>query len=112
MTYRSQGKLAQDDNLLIRVVACAATQDVPNPFGWAYDRAWKLSATPGWDDAYNYALTSGVQKPGSDESVITDASILSTVQNLLAKEAEAAAAPAAGAPSGPEPVGTAPQPSA
>lgn len=80
ISYATQAKLARDQALLDRVTACAATQNIHEPTNWAYDHQWCLSAEPGWDDAYAYALRSENEDPGADESVITDGMILSAVQ--------------------------------
>lgn len=69
-----------------RVTACAATQDITDPASWAWTHQWKLSAEPGWDAAYAYAIDTGVVEPGNSEVVINDQMILSAVQAMLTAE--------------------------
>lgn len=82
MSYLTQADLADDGDLRRRVTACAALEGIPNPEGWAYERRWELSAQPGWDAAYAYAVGQGVERPGSDAAVISDQMILAAVQHL------------------------------
>jgi hypothetical protein len=68
-----------------RVAACAGVE-VPKthqPTQWANDHIWWISAAPGFADAYEYALNTGVENPGNDPAVITDAQILAAVQALI-----------------------------
>jgi hypothetical protein len=76
--------MARDDALLLRVTACAADEGLDNPEAWAWSRQWQISAQPGWDAAYSYAITANNPNPGDDAGVITDAMILSAVQSLKA----------------------------
>ena len=85
MSYNTQAALAVDEDLRRRVAACAATQNVPSPLQWADSYLWRLSGSPGWDDAYAYALNASNPRPGHDEGVITDAMILAAVQPLVPK---------------------------
>jgi len=87
MSYRTQALLAQDQNIIQRITACASTQGIRDPQQWAWSRAWEFSAEPGWDDAYSYALNVGKTEPGNEEGVITDGMILASVQALRATEA-------------------------
>lgn len=75
--------MAQDEDLKLRITACAATQKIPNPAVWTEVNCWALSATPGWDDAYEYAVNTGNDEPGKDDDVINDATILAGVQARL-----------------------------
>lgn len=77
-----QYKLTEERTLLARVGACAASLQVPEPLGWAYQHAWQLAAQPGWVDAYASAVTGGIPDPGADEAVITDGMILAAVQQI------------------------------
>lgn len=86
MSYNTQALLARDPDLIIRAAACAATQNVPDPETWAWRRQWQFSSQPGWDEAYAYAIASGSELPGKQESVITDNMILSAVQSIIAAE--------------------------
>jgi hypothetical protein len=87
MSYRTQALLAGDVHIIDRVAACAATQTHVDPLRFAWENAWKLSAEPGWDAAYAYAITESVPDPGNDEGCITDGMILAAVQSLIAAEA-------------------------
>lgn len=87
MSYKAQAILSQNDQLMMRVAACASTQGIKAPVGWAFDRQWELSAQPGWAQAYASAVAANVQQPGNSETVITDAMILSAVQAIMAEEA-------------------------
>lgn len=81
MTYLKQADLAQDNHVLRRIAACAATQSVSDPAEWAAARMWQFSAEPGWAAAYaSAALVDG--SPGANEAAITDGMILAAVQNL------------------------------
>lgn len=86
--YHTQGQIADDPAMRIRVAQCAAAEGVKDdgidPDVWAYEwrRVW--SAAPGWDEAWESALASENPAPGSDPAVITDAMILSQVQSMQA----------------------------
>lgn len=82
MSYKVQADLADDAALRRRVAACAASEGVTDPDGWAYQHRWALSAQPGWVEAYRDAIASGVREPGADENAITDGKILAAVQAL------------------------------
>lgn len=94
MSYLDQSEIANNAAMFERV-SQAATQENKEPDGetWARTnrRAW--AAAPGWDAAWASAHANhpppdpgepftGVYDPGSDESVITDAMILSQVQAM------------------------------
>lgn len=83
MSYNTQAALAVDPDIRNRVAACAATQGMPSPVQWADTYLWRLSGSPGWDDAYAYAVASDNARPGYDEAVITDGMILAAVQAVL-----------------------------
>jgi hypothetical protein len=85
MSYSSQAMLSNDTMFRDRIAGCAAIE-VPlthQPVQWANDHIWWIAAAPGFADAYEYALNTGVVNPGNDPAVITDAQILSAVQGLL-----------------------------
>lgn len=50
---------------------------------WTAERSWDLAATPGWAAKWESAVASGVEDPGADEGVITDADVLARIQLLL-----------------------------
>jgi hypothetical protein len=82
MSYLTQADLADDGDLRRRVTACAALEGIPEPEAWAYAHRWELSAQPGWDAAYEYAINAEVERPGADAAVISDQQILAAVQTL------------------------------
>lgn len=86
MSYTTQAQLARDSDLIIRAAACAATQNIPDPETWAWRHQWQFSAQPGWDAAYAYAIASGTDFPGKQDSVITDSMILAAVQSIMVVE--------------------------
>lgn len=83
MAYYDVALLAADYEFARRVTACAAEQ-FPNrdPAMWAQENSWRMASQPGFGEAYAYALETGVENPGADESVITDAQILTAVQTI------------------------------
>jgi hypothetical protein len=88
MSYTSQAQLSVDSFFLERIAACAAVE-VPHshqPQRWANDNIWWISASPGFADAYEYALLNGNSEPGKDPAVITDAQILAAVQHLVEEQ--------------------------
>jgi hypothetical protein len=82
MSYKTQAKLADDLEIRARITACVATEGEKEPQRWVTENKWLLSAQPGWDAAYAYAITAGNNHPGDDEGVITDGMILSAVQAI------------------------------
>ncbi|MCS3426735.1 hypothetical protein [Leucobacter aridicollis] len=84
MSFYTQALIAADQDIVLRVTACAARERVQDPHSWTAQRMWEFSAQPGWREKYASALASGVQDPGRDEWVITDADILAAVQSILA----------------------------
>lgn len=83
MSYSSSAQLQSDTYFRRRVTACAAEQQVADPEVWANDNSWKMAAMPGFAEAYESAVASGIPNPGDDPAVITDPQILSAVQSLL-----------------------------
>jgi hypothetical protein len=86
MSYNTQAAMALDADLRLRIAACAATQGVRNPQEWASRNQWSLSASPGWDNAYAYAIAAGKPRPGYEEGAVTDAMILAAVQPLVSQQ--------------------------
>lgn len=87
MAYSDNASLAEDRDFRARIAACAATEDptMPtHPLMFADTWQWQISGSPGFGDAYASALASGVERPGNDVSVISDAQILSSVQPIIA----------------------------
>ena len=84
MSYQAQATLSYDGEFINRVAACAA-EEIPKthkPQVWAADHIWWIAAAPGFSESYGYALETGVEHPGADPAVITDAQILGAVQAL------------------------------
>lgn len=80
--------MSQDKGLLLRIAACMAKEGVVNAVDSARASQWALAASPGWDEAYEYAtltLPNSLSSIGEREDVITDWMILSAVQTLLAR---------------------------
>lgn len=85
MAYMDQAQLSQDRDFQQRLAACGATEnelDGVDALSWATAHQWEVAAAPGFADAYASALAAGVEHPGADPSVISDAQILSAVQAL------------------------------
>lgn len=91
MSYMDVSVMARDGHLRERIAACAAKEGVtsPQPTQWADDHQWALAASPGWEEAWQYAREVGkIEHLGLDEGVISDQMILSAVQALRTKEGE------------------------
>jgi len=82
MSYYDVSLLAADGDFISRTTACAATEGIAEPNQWAIEHQWEMAATPGFGDKYSYAIATGVENPGRNESVISDGDILSAVQAL------------------------------
>ena len=83
MAYSDQALLSIDQDFTNRLAACAAVEVTlgdQQPVDWAVRNRWAIAAAPGFADAYASALASGVERPGNDPAVISDAQILSAVQ--------------------------------
>lgn len=82
MSYSDIALLSADSDFILRVTACASTESIDDPRQWAMDHQWDMAAMPGFGDAYGYAVRTGINRPGNDESVISDGMILSAVQSI------------------------------
>jgi hypothetical protein len=78
--YNSVADMADNYDLNRRITAAAAKESIDNPQGWVQLYRWEVAGQPGWDAAWDSAITGGVPNPGKDEGVITDGMILSGVQ--------------------------------
>jgi hypothetical protein len=95
MTYHSISLLKNDTAFLDRTAACYAQETFSaigtpayiDPAQWATQHAWTMASAPGFGDAYQYALDTDNEKPGSDPGVITDSQILASVQAIMTAEA-------------------------
>jgi hypothetical protein len=86
MAYFDQATLSRDGDFMLRLAACAAVEITlgdAQPLDWAAEHQWQVAASPGFADAYASAVANGVERPGQDPSVISDAQILSAVQTLF-----------------------------
>lgn len=54
-----------------------------HPIAHADAIIWQCCASPGWGQAYAYALDTNVTDPGNDPAVISDGQILAAVQPLV-----------------------------
>jgi hypothetical protein len=92
MSYSTVAEMQRSQSLLTRCTAAVAEEitagnvDGDSRFSqqWVSERSWDLASTPGWADKWESAIASGITDPGESQSVITDADILSRVQQLLA----------------------------
>jgi hypothetical protein len=86
MPYLDTYSMTLNGALRGRLAAAAATEPTPpaDPEGWVNEQRWALCSAPGWDEAWASALAGGVEDPGADAGVITDAMILSQTQAVLA----------------------------
>ena len=86
MSYLTQGKIADDASMRVRVASCAAQEGCaqagidPDTWTWEWRRVW--SSAPGWDAAWESAEANNNPNPGVDPAVITDSEILSQVQSM------------------------------
>jgi hypothetical protein len=87
MSYLTQAKIAANPTMYTRVAQCATEEGQPEPEAWASQHSRIWAASPGWDEAWEYAVNTHPDEPdydpGADEAVITDQMILSTVQPML-----------------------------
>jgi hypothetical protein len=87
MAYSDVAALASDYDFALRTQAAYATEPGADasgskPADWQASHAWELAGQPGFGDAYASAIANGVQRPGNDPSVISDAMILGAVQAI------------------------------
>lgn len=94
-TYLAISQVANDEHLLERMRAAVTQQwhlgaidlgidgnNASNVIAWVTNNRYLWAASPGWGEAWAYALASNNESPGTDAGVITDAMILATVQAL------------------------------
>lgn len=90
MAFFDVSLLRQDPDFNARTAACYAQEtsfgEGTDPGVWAQQHSWDLAAAPGFGDAYASAVAGGVPNPGRDQSVISDAQILSAVQAIMESE--------------------------
>lgn len=88
MAYYDVALLSSDADFTARVAAAYTTEtldnaDAENPSQWAVEHSWAMAAQPGFGDAYASALAGGIEHPGADASVISDAQILGALQPMV-----------------------------
>lgn len=90
MTYNIITEMYHSQSLTQRCTASVASEVVAGAPGdtavansWVTQRAWDIAATPGWADQWASAVAGGISDPGANEAVITDAEILSRIQQLM-----------------------------
>lgn len=86
MAYFDQAQLSRDGDFNMRLAAAAQLEIAlgeQHALDWAGEHQWEVGASPGFGDAYASAVAAGVERPGADPSVISDAMILSAVQTLF-----------------------------
>lgn len=88
MSYLTVSTIAGDQSMTSRVTACVAVEQTAgnppdgDPNQWAFDHRWAWASTPAWSEAWDSAVAGGNPNPGGDPAVITDAMILTRVQQL------------------------------
>jgi hypothetical protein len=83
MAFYDVSLLAADNDFISRTRACATIEGIADPMEWTNEYIWQMAATPSFGDKYQYALATGIENPGRQESVISDADILSAVQAIM-----------------------------
>ena len=78
MTYHAGAALGDDEDFWRRVAFCSQVEGLG--WDWGHANRYAVAASPGFADSYQYALDTGVENPGKDQAVISDAQILSAVQ--------------------------------
>lgn len=84
--YLTQGQIAADEDMRVRVAQAAAQEGVTDagidPDVWTneWKRVW--ASAPGWSEAWESAEAGGNETPGADPAVITDGQILAQVQGM------------------------------
>jgi len=85
MSFGTVAQCVRDQAFVDRVIACVAQEQIAKgenaqPSVIAGEMLWTVAGADDVEEAYAYALTSANPNPGGDETVITDAMILSHVQ--------------------------------
>ena len=87
--YADIAAAATNGDLRNRIAGCLSSlgRTDPHPLGGADQIQWAVVGKQSIADAYAYAVAAGeVERPGLDPAVITDASILDAVQEVLGIE--------------------------
>lgn len=85
MSYKSISLAAQDPHLRLRIAACMAQEynGPRHPLENTDQLMWNICSSPGWGEAYEYAISTEVDNPGDDPAVISDGMILAAVQAIV-----------------------------
>jgi len=94
--YNTVHQIASDQDMRNRVAMAYADESDPgyhpdvsgSPYAWSNGNAAYWASAPGWAEAWESALANGVENPGADPGVITDAMILSQVQAMVTEPAK------------------------
>lgn len=84
--YLTISVISDDVFMQRRVAACAAQQGItqdPDPTVWTFERRYTWAAAPGWAQKWDSAVAGGIEQPGADPAVITDADVLAVVQPMV-----------------------------
>ncbi|MET0786515.1 MAG: hypothetical protein ABWY25_07415 [Paenisporosarcina sp.] len=84
MAYSDVALLSADNDFIMRTRAAVAQEGEQDPVQWSTDHQWQMAGMPGFGAKYASALAAEIERPGNDQSVISDAEILSAVQALRA----------------------------
>lgn len=82
MSYNTIAQMQQDYSLRLRLYACAGQEQIENSQQWVDQNVWKIVSNSEFETAYKYAVDTKNPQPGKDEGVISDAVILSHIQQL------------------------------
>lgn len=101
MTYTSIAAMRSSESLLLRIAACASTQNVgQDPVIWTTISMWQFVTQTGWADAWDAAIATPNPNvnpdTGARTDVITDPMIRSAVQQVRQAQVDAAQAAAGG----------------
>jgi hypothetical protein len=89
MALIDTANLARDADFRERIAAAAAAYDLDiHPTAWADQHQWQIAADEGISAAYASAVLSGIDRPGLDPAVITDAQIVAAVEGIRAQPGE------------------------
>lgn len=83
MSYNDIADMVESGRLTRRIVSCAWQENAADPGVWVYSNIGHLVSHTDWETAWASARVADNTDPGGDESVITDAMILSSVQAQL-----------------------------
>lgn len=86
--YLTISEIAASGSMASRVSACAASEGMTSGVEmWTTSHRWEWAATPSWAEKWDYAVETHPDEedydPGADDTVITDADILSAIQPMV-----------------------------